>query len=577
MFFVFGLLLQLAVIGGIVFVIANAIRGRSDRAQSGAGGAISIRRLFQYALLLTALVVAAFGVGGILGRIISDADARRSSELAGPLALAVVGVPVFWFLGRWIWQQVQTDPLERDSLGWSLYINVVLLGSILTAVSTAFAIADKIIGDSRYDGNAIAAFLVATAIWAGHWLAWRRVTPSVFGDFHIMAGATIGLGSMAGGTGFIIGSAIDRAFVQAGGVDAAEFFGEDLAMAVVAIGIGMVVWSWHWLYNGLAAERTTLWHAYVILVGILGGLVAAVTGGAIALFLLLQWIFGDPGASSAAIHFQDASPAFAASILGVASWFYHKTVLGFDRGQQRTDIDRVYDYLVSGVALTTVAGALTTLIVAVLSVFGTDDVVSDGGSDVNIVITAVTLLIVGAPLWSIAWHRAQQALSTNQQAESSSSARRIYLFAVFGIGGAIAFGALTRLVFVLFEAVLGERSGGTLLDDLQIPFALIATTGAVAAYHWSVYRAERHVEEPITWRNVTLVWPGGNISEIEERSHVHISTVQRLDTPETQPVDAIVAAINETEGTQLLVVVSPDRVDAIPVVSPGLDLIDPAR
>lgn len=565
MFFVFGLLLQLAVIGGIVFVIANAIRGRNTRTPSDAGGAISIRRLFQYALLLTALLVAAFGVGGILGRIISDADARRGSELAGPLALAVVGVPVFWFLGRWIWQQVQTDPIERDSFGWSLYINVVLLGSLLTAVSTAFAFADKVIQGDRYDGNTVAAFLVALAIWAGHWVAWRRVTPSVFGDFHVMAGATVGLGSMAGGTGFIIGSAIDRTFVQAGGVDAAEFFGDDLAMAVVAIGIGIVVWAWHWLYNGLPAERTTLWHAYVILVGILGGLVAAVTGGAIALFLLLQWLFGDPEASSAAVHFQDASPAFAASLIGVASWFYHKTVLGFDRSQQRTDIDRVYDYLVSGVALATVAGALTTLIVAVLSVFGTDDVVSDGGSDVNIVISAVTLLIVGAPLWSIAWHRAQLALSTNRVAESSSSARRVYLFAVFGIGGAIAFGALTRLVFVLFESVLGERSGGALIEDLQIPFALLATTGAVAAYHWSVYKAERNVEEPVTKRDVTLVWPGGDTRDIEERSHVRVRTIRRLDTVETQSIEEIVAAIDETDGSQLLVVVSSEGVDAIPV------------
>jgi hypothetical protein len=560
-----GLLVQLAILGGIVYAIVSAVRGRSERAPVAPGGAISIRRLFQYVLLLAALIVAAFGVGGLLGRVISDAAARRGSELAGPLALTVTGVPVFWFLGRWIWQQLQSDPLERHSVGWSLYINVTLVGSLITAVSTAFTIAGGFIEGDGYDGTVTAAFAVAVAVWSGHWAAWRRIPPTVLEDLHVMVGAAIGLGSMAGGAGFIIASAIDRTFEQARGVDAAKFFGDNLAMALVAIGIGVVVWSWHWLLNGLHAARTTLWHAYVILIGILGGLVAAVSGGAIALFLTLQWMFGDPGATSASVHFQDASPAFAASIIGVAVWFYHKAVLG--SRQQRTDIDRIYDYLVSGVALATVAGALTTLIVAVFSVFGSDDVVSDGGSDVNIVISAITLLLVGVPLWAVAWRRAQQALAANPSEESSSSARRVYLFAVFGIGGAIAFGALIRLVFVLFEAVLGERSGGALLDDIQIPIALLLTTGAVAAYHWSVYRAERTIEEPVTWRDVTMVWAGGDVSQIEQSSHVRVRTIRRLDTTDSLSTDAVGAAIDQAEGDRLLVVVGPKRVEVIPIES----------
>ncbi len=138
MFFIFGLLIQLAVIGGIVFAIVSAVRGRGRADQRTPGGAISIRRLFQYALLLAALLVAAFGVGGLLSRVISDAAARRGTELAGPLALTVVGVPVFWFLGRWIWQQLETDPVEQESAGWSFYINVALVGSFVTVVRTAF-------------------------------------------------------------------------------------------------------------------------------------------------------------------------------------------------------------------------------------------------------------------------------------------------------------------------------------------------------------------------------------------------------------------------------------------------------
>lgn len=565
MFLITGLLVQLAIIGAIVYAIVNAVRGRSDRSPGAPSGAISIRRLFQYALLLAALVVAAFGVGGLLSRAISDAAARRGTELAGPLALTVTGVPVFWLLGRWIWQQLHIDPVERDSVGWSLYTNVTLLGSLIATVSMAFAIAARFIDGDGYDGSLVAAFVVAAAVWSAHWVAWRRIPPTVLPDFHVMAGAAIGLGSMAGGAAFVISSAIDRAFREADGVDATTAFAENLEMALVAIGIGGGVWAWHWLRNGLHAERTTLWHAYVILIGVLGGLVAAVTGGATALFLVLQWIFGDPNATSAAAHFQEASPAFAASIIGVVVWFYHKAVLGFDGAKRRNDIDRVYDYLVAGVALATVAGAVTILIVAVFSVFGSDDVVSDGGSDINIVISAVTLLLVGAPLWAIAWRRAQAALAADPEQESGSTSRRVYLFAVLGIGGAIAFGALIRLVFVVFEAVLGERSGGALLDDVQIPIALLATMGAGAAYHWSIYKAERDIGEPLARRDVTLIWAGGDVHQIEERSHVRIRTVHRLDIASTPDPDTIAAAIDEVEGDGLVVVVGTDHVDVIPV------------
>jgi hypothetical protein len=561
-----SLIIPLAVIGAVVYAITSG-RKRDDPKPASPGGPVSIRRLFQYLLLLAALVVAGSGVAGLLGRVISDAAARRGSELAAPLALTVVGVPVLWLLGRWIWQQLNTDPVERQSVGWGLYLTVTLVGSLITTVSLAFGIASEFIRGDGYDGTMLAPFIVAAGIWAAHWWAWRRIPPTVLTDGHLMAGAAIGLGSMAGGAGFIVNTAVDRAFASARGIDANRFFGEDLSMALVALGIGAAVWTWHWLLNGLASERTTLWHAYVILVGILGGLVAAVIGAGSTLFFTLQWLFGNPDASSAAAHFQDTAPALAAAVVGTGVWLYHRAVLGFNAARERTDIDRIYDYLVSGVALFTVAGALATLIIAVFDVFGTSDVVAGGESSIDIVLAAITLLIVGAPIWAVAWRRAQAAVASDGADEITSTPRRVYLFGVFGIGAAVAFGALIRLVFVLFEAILGERSGGPLVDDLSIPVALLATTGVLAAYHWSIYRAERTVEEPEQWRDVTLVWAGnGDAREIEKRSHVRLSVMQRVDLEGSTPAtDDIIAAIDAASGESLLVVAGPEGVTVVPV------------
>ena len=173
----FGLL-PLVIIGIIVYALVNASRNRAERSDGDIGGGISTRRLFQYALLLGALVVAATGATGLLSRVISDSDARRDAELAGPLASTVIGVPFLWMLALWIRKQHQGDPNERHSFAWGFYLNAVLIGSLLTAGSLAFAIAAGFIDGDGYDGTVVAPFLVATAIWVAHWIVWQRVTPS---------------------------------------------------------------------------------------------------------------------------------------------------------------------------------------------------------------------------------------------------------------------------------------------------------------------------------------------------------------------------------------------------------------
>ncbi len=561
----FGLL-PLIIVGIIIYVLVNGSRNRDQRSESQIGSGISTRRLFQYALLLVALVVAAVGVTGLLSRVISDADARRGAELAGPLASTVIGVPFFWMLARWIQKQHRNDRNERHSFAWAFYLNAALIGSLLTAGSTAFAIVSEFIEGEGYDGTIVAPFVVATAVWAAHWLVWQRVKPSILVDLHVMAGSAFGLGAMAGGVAFILGSVIDRAFTSAAGVAADRTLVDPIWTAVAAIVIGAVIWAWHWPMNGLYSKRTTIWRGYVMLFGILGGLLASIIGAATVLFSVLQWFFGDPGTASAALHFSDTGWAFGVAVAGMAVWLYHRSVLGFDSDEARNDVDRIYDYLVSGIALATVAGALTTLVVAVFSIFETADAARSGDSDVDIVLLAITLLIVGVPMWLVAWRRAQQAHEDDPAAEAAAPARRTYLFAVFGVGGAIAFGALIRFAFVIFEAILGERSGGSLVADMRIPVGLLLTTGAIAAYHWTIYRSEQSHKVTKPRRDVVLIWAGGDDRAIERLTNSKIRMVRRLDTTNADPdVEPIATAIDKSDADSLLVVVNDDGFEIIPV------------
>ena len=127
-----------------------------------------MRRFFQYALLLAALIFAIIGISGLLGRVISTAQPRRGSELAGSLALAIVGVPVLYAIGRWVHQTLAGDPAERDRLWWSFYVNVVLIASLATASAFLIGIANDVIEGVRYDGSLVASSVVLTAVWATH-------------------------------------------------------------------------------------------------------------------------------------------------------------------------------------------------------------------------------------------------------------------------------------------------------------------------------------------------------------------------------------------------------------------------
>ena len=559
----FGLI-PLAIVAAIVFAVVR----RSGDAGGPGGGSAPVRRLFQYGILFAALIVAAVGFGNLLGVALGGAAVGRAgSQVATPLALTVVGVPVFWLVGRWVWRGVSTDDQERGGLGWSLYLSAALLGSLGTVVGTAFGLAEWLVGAGSYDGEVLGHLLVWSAVWGLHWTAWRLARPTLWPGFHLWVGAAIGLGVLAGSAGSIFASLIDQAVNSADGVAARTGVGEDLRIAIAGVVIGGAVWTWYWLRNGLRAERTVGWHVYVMLAGVLGGLVTAISGGGVAIYLVLQWLFGDPGTGSAARHFADIGVPIGTALAGIGAWVYHRAVVGYERTDRRREIDRFYDHTIAGVALMTTAIAVTILIVALFEVLTPEVAFRTEASDSNIVIAAVTLLIVGVPTWSVVWRRIQHAVTAAFQAEAASITRRTYLFVLFGLGGAVAFGALIRLLIVMFDAATEGFSGAQLSRDLSVPTALLVTTGVIAGYHWVVFRSERHVAEPRARRIVLLVCAGQpQVAEIEERTHVRITVLNRLDLDDSESIDveSVVQAIESTEGERVLVVVGAEGVQTVP-------------
>ena len=562
---IIGPLLPLIVLGAIVWAIAAAIRRRRD-VVTESGGAASARRLFQYAITYIAFVVASIGVIGIFDNLLADAAAGDGSNMAGSLAMTVVALPVYVALARWIWRTHQTDATERGGAGWTLYLNAALITALGSAIGSAFLAANDLI-EGSWRSRGLAALVVWTMGWAAHWFAWLRVTPGLAPRFHLWVGSIAGLGAAAVSAGFVLSGLGERAIDATAEGVAVAMSGDDLRLAAAGVVIGAVVWSWHWLLHGLKAERSEGWYITVLLFGVLGGLITMVAGAGYSLYLVLEWSLGDPGTTSAVGHFQDLSGALAAAFVGLGVWRYHRAVIGPSADRERSEIDRVYDYLVAGVGLVTVAVALVLVVMAGFEALTPATASRGDDSSANTLLAAVTLLAVGTPVWATTWRRVQHIAVTDGGVEVGSAVRRTYLFAIFGIGGAVAFGALIALLGVVFEAMSGERTGRSVAEDLAVPVALLLTTAAAAAYHWLVYRGERQVTVRVARRDVLLVGDGAAIApEIAKRAQVRVRTLHRLDLAEGRSldVDEIVTAIDRVEGEHLLVLAGGDEVQVVP-------------
>jgi hypothetical protein len=272
---------------------------------------------------------------------------------------------------------------------------------------------------------------------------------------------------------------------------------EDLLRPAMILVVGVPVWWWYWFRHTVNGERTPWWLAYTLLVGVMGGAIAAIVGAGMMLFSVLDWLLGDVSGSAAA-HFDLLPGALAALLIGGGAWAYHAHVLGERDERSRGEVDRVYDYLLSAAGLVVAASGLTTLIAVVLmGISGAGSTVTESG---DAVATALTLLFIGVPLWWRYWSTIQRYRRSDPAAELHSIPRRIYILGLFGIAAIVAVVSLIVIVFIVVEDALDGTFGANTLDGIAIALALLVTAGALALYHLSVFREDKEVTpDPMTY------------------------------------------------------------------------------
>lgn len=556
----------------LVLLVIWAVR-RANRGVTGApGDAHAVRRFFQYLLLYGLLVVVGLGLAGLLGRLL-ETDAVVSAddtELARFLAFSVVGIPLLAGLALWSRKRMAEDPTEVGSLGWVFYSTLASLTALVLALAGLDGVLRWATGLDGYDGRALASFVVWTTIWGAHWWIEARTTRRDHALLHHLLGSLIGLAVSALGLGLLVEAALRTVLGLDDGVVLVSG-GNPTLRALVTLAVGAPVWLLYWARTAARDERHPLWLAYVLLAGVGGGLVTGVVAASTLVYSALVWLVGEPRSGTAAEHFDGAPASAAAALVGVVVWWYHHAVLDDTGDRTRTEVRRVYEYLMAGIGLLAAAAGITTLVVALVEALtGTTYV---GAAAVNTLLAAATLLAVGGPVWWLHWRLAQSAARDTPAAELAAPTRKVYLVLLFGVGGVAAVIALLVGVYLLFEDLVEGRLGEGTLRSMRVAIGVLLTTATVAGYHASVFRADRDRTPAAAPgrggpRHVLLVGPADPQVARQlaglTRGRVQAWVRTDRDLPPWS-LEELRAALEGTTADEVVVISEPDGLRVLPV------------
>ena len=484
-----GVLIPIAAIALIIFGIQKLRSGDAHGALQGH----SVRRFFQYLLLYALIVVSALGLSGLLGRVLEPSTlvVADKTDLARSLSFVVVGIPLYIVLAFWTRRRFSEDASEAKSFGWGFYLTMTSITSLIVGM---FALHDMVgwaVRDEDFRASALARLIVWGVVWGVHWWVQGHSTRVASARAHHLLGSIIALGTVVVGVDQLISGAIQRIW-NIGGDRILLFHGDSILRSATTFIVGAPIWYLYWIRNYSKATRDPLWFSYVLLAGVGGGLLVSVVSASTLLYNVLVWFIGDAGTTEAATHFHAVPSAFGAVCVGVITWWYHHAILEEDRTTMRTEVQRVYEYLMAGIGLLAAAGGLAMILVALVEALTSSSLISGSGAT-NALLAALTLLLVGTPVWWIYWRRITTAVRLSPEAEHASPTRRIYLFILFGLGGLVAVATLLVGVFSIFDDIFKGSFGQETIRRIRFALSILITTGAIAGYHWLIYRSEREL------------------------------------------------------------------------------------
>jgi hypothetical protein len=572
---IFGLLIPILFLA-IIVVVARKLFSHDAH---GAPSTFSVRRLFQYALLFGLLVISASGVSGLIGRLFDSGQviAENRTDLARDITFAIIGIPLYFAMSRWTKRVLNENPDERHSVAWNAYLSIVSITSLVTAMTAAYRVVNWALGEEAFRGADLSQFLVWGLVWIGHWQLVESRDREDESRAHYIAGALVGLGTLSFGVGSLIASTA-RTLLETDEKSLLVDSGNASVRAISLIIIGLPAWYQYWLKKALHLKRELFWYSYVLLIGVAGGFLSLVISGSVMIYDVLVWYVGDPQETLAARHFNSSAGALGSAVVGFAAWWYHASIVNTQEAlkngalKSRDEVRRVYEYIISGISLIAAAAGLMMIFVAIIESFTPGEVVSTTSST-NTLMVAITLLIVGAPIWYFFWTRIESHLVADGE-EITSPTRRIFLLMLFGVSSVAAVISVLTAVFLFLDDVLNNQLGRETLREMRFAIAILVANAAISWYHWSIYRSERQVSVRKARKDkfVVLVGPRDeNLAraiQLQFGGHVQMWQSNGAKAEQDGVADwdrqKVLDLIEETQGDEVMVIKETKGLKVIP-------------
>lgn len=487
---ILGFFINIVIFGMVIFVI-NRIFFRSHKQVSKSGG---VRRFFQFGLLFALTVISGFGLSGLLGRLLHIGTTLTSDRnaLALESSFTVVGIPLLLLVATWTRRTIAKDPIEKETTAWNLYLTAISILALVLNLTAQLKIFKVVFADGVLQGSSISQFVVWGGVWFIHFRLLSQARQSINSINDHLLGSLIGLGFSVSGLLTILEALLTSLFdFNKGAVIISG--GQPITQGLITFIVGAPVWYVYWIRTAMVSKRVGSWFAYVLLIGVGGGLLVAVTAASFSLYSVLVWFLGDPASQNASVHFGDAPESIAAALVGILVIWYHREVLSHENTDERTEIRRIYEYGIAGIGLIAAAGGFTMIFVSIIESLTASTQLTGGGS-INSLLAAVTLIIVGGPIWWFIWRSIQKKGEANPVEEHSSLIRRIYLFILFGVAGIISVAMLLIGAYFIFKDLFQQGIGIATVRRMRFSLGVLITAAVVSLYHWFIFRDEKDVE-----------------------------------------------------------------------------------
>ena len=594
-----GALIQILIVVGIISLVVWLFRHRSRSGEDPGIG--TLRRFYFYGLAFAALMVAASGAAMLVDEVLDllfagDIISRGQNQLALGLAMLLVGAPV-WYL-HWTLAQraVARIPWESQAVARRVYIYLVLAVCAVVAAVGMVSLFHWWLSLDSFNGRNLALPLVWGSIWAFHWRLRDSeqsgtVADDVVRQVYLYFSAWYGLAMLSVGVGIVIWRLLLQVYSSwfGGGTLVLGDTGLWTATVVWATAtaiVGAIWWWWHWHLIARTDAGSTVRQFYLHLFTILPGAGGVFVYSTILLYRAIQWGIGQPDVA-AYEQFRVIPEAVPGVLVGVALWGYHWAVAHQEASALGSlpHARRIYRYMVTAAGLVVLgAGIIVLLAVGIggLALINSDVLLGPALWG-NSLALAVTLLLVGIPVWAYHWFGVQRDAGTNME-ELDHPVRRVFFFGVFGAAVLLVLGNLSAMLFFVLRDLLEGSLSSTILLDGKWSIAMFLTACAAGVYHWSVSKEDRQELEtaspepapeiPVQPRKLVIAVATQAaqplISQIEARLGFPIRVWQRLDPEAGEPqlndeqLDATRDRISAAPGDRVLITLDANGVGVVP-------------